>query len=80
MKQFHFGVATLSFHLPPSQWRNERTEHLTLSSLEKMKKKRKDHVNQTYHLRIRNHTKLRILRDEGDEFIKLTTRLKIYPA
>lgn len=89
MKQFHFGVATLSLHLPPSQWRNERTEHLTLSSLEKMKKKetfskpfmkRKDHVNQTYHLRIRNQTKLRILRDEGDEFIKLTTRLKIYPA
>ena len=90
MKQFHFGVATLSLHLPPSQWRNERTEHLTLSSLEKMKKKetsfskpfmkRKDHVNQTYHLRIRNHTKLRILRDEGDEFIRLTTRLKIYPA
>ena len=36
MKQFHFGVATLSLHLPPSQWRNERTEHLTLSSLEKM--------------------------------------------
>ena len=36
MKQFHFGVATLSLHLPPSQWRNERTEHLTLSSLDKM--------------------------------------------
>ena len=48
MKQFHFGVATLSFHLPPSQWRNERTEHLTLSSLEKMKKKETS-LLQTFH-------------------------------
>ena len=84
MKQFHFGVVTLSLHLPPftmTKWTNRTLDinfirkgedkgNLLLQTFHETERSRESDVSSSRH-----H-----LRDEGDEFVKLTSRLKIYPA